>query len=491
MRLATKITVALVLGIIVIMAAYAYLQFSNEVVLYKADIERARRNGLAWLGAIESVWGHEGEERARELIAISRLRAASNPDATLRILSPAEGAPEHPTLLPDQLRTLDAGGIVTRIRRHADGEQWREAYAAIRTAERPTILEVTEPLRGEDVYIHMSHFRILEATIAIVVTCGLLATLLQMRLVGRPLGLLRDKARRAGSGDFSGPLALRQRDEIGELATEINAMCDRLAEANRRAAAETQARVAALEQLRHTERLALVGQLAAGVAHELGTPLSVVSARAELLASGDASAVEAGKNGRIILEQADRMTGIIQQLLDFSRRRGPKMELANLARVTAQTLDLISPVAERARVTIDYTVGGPVFARVDASQIEQVLANMCMNGIQAMPNGGRLRVSVGARRTRSPQDRAAGEADYLCLSIADEGTGIPRENLERIFAPFFSTKRSGEGTGLGLAVAHGIVTEHGGWIEVESDLGKGSRFSIFLPRPAEAEEAAS
>jgi len=490
-RLATKITVALVLGIIVIMAAYAYLQFSNEVVLYKADIERARRNGLAWLGAIESVWGHEGEERARELIAISRRRAASNPDATLRILSPAEGAPEHPTLLPDQLRTLDAGGIVTRIRRHADGEQWREAYAAIRTAERPTILEVTEPLRGEDVYIHMSHFRILEATIAIVVTCGLLATLLQMRLVGRPLGLLRDKARRAGSGDFSGPLALRQRDEIGELATEINAMCDRLAEANRRAAAETQARVAALEQLRHTERLALVGQLAAGVAHELGTPLSVVSARAELLASGDASAVEAGKNGRIILEQADRMTGIIQQLLDFSRRRGPKMELANLARVTAQTLDLIAPVAERARVTIDYTVGGPVFARVDASQIEQVLANMCMNGIQAMPNGGRLRVSVGARRTRSPQGRAAGEADYLCLSIADEGTGIPRENLERIFAPFFSTKRSGEGTGLGLAVAHGIVTEHGGWIEVESDVGKGSRFSIFLPRPAEAEEAAS
>jgi two-component system, NtrC family, sensor kinase len=268
-------------------------------------------------------------------------------------------------------------------------------------------------------------------------------------------------------------------------------MCDRLAEANRRAAAETQARVAALEQLRHTERLALVGQLAAGVAHELGTPLSVVSARAELLASGDASAVEAGKNGRIILEQADRMTGIIQQLLDFSRRRGPKMELANLARVTAQTLDLISPVAERARVTIDYTVGGPVFARVDASQIEQVLANMFMNGIQAMPNGGRLRVSVGARRTRSPQDRAAGEADYLCLSIADEGTGIARENLERIFAPFFSTKRSGEGTGLGLAVAHGIVTEHGGWIEVESDVGKGSRFSIFLPRPAEAEEAAS
>src|SRR5262249_60559066 len=108
---------------------------------------------------------------------------------------------------------------------------------------------------------------------------GLLPPLLHLRLLGPPLPLLRDKARRAGSGDFSGPLALRQRDEMGELATEINAMCDRLAEANRRAAAETEARVTALEQLRHTERPALVGQLAAGVAPELGTTPGGDSAR--------------------------------------------------------------------------------------------------------------------------------------------------------------------------------------------------------------------
>src|SRR5437016_2774104 len=178
---------------------------------------------------------------------------------------------------------------------------------------------------------------IVGATIAIIAMCGLLASVLQIRLVGRPLRLLRDKARRAGGGDFSGPLVLRQRDEMGELATEINAMCDRLAEANRRVAKEAAARVAALEQLRHTERLATVGQLAAGVAHELGTPLGVVSARAELLASGDVSAADAGANARIILEQTDRMTAIIQQLLDFSRRRATKIGLANLDQVITQT----------------------------------------------------------------------------------------------------------------------------------------------------------
>ena len=490
MKLAAKITVALVVGILAVMGTYAYVQVFNEVVLYKADIERARRNGLAWLGTIESVWGQEGEARARELIAISA-RRARNPEATLRVLSLAEGAPDRPALLPEEIRALEAGEIVSRVRRDAEGQQRREAYAAIRTAARPTVLEVIEPLRGEEIFIRMSHVRIVEATIAIIAMCGLLASVLQIRLVGRPLRLLRDKARRAGGGDFSGPLVLRQRDEMGELATEINAMCDRLAEANRRVAKEAAARVAALEQLRHTERLATVGQLAAGVAHELGTPLGVVSARAELLASGDVSAADAGANARIILEQTDRMTAIIQQLLDFSRRRATKIGLANLEQVITQTLDLIAPAAERANVTIECSPERPVFARVDTSQIQQVLANVFMNGIQAMPRGGRLRVTVGTRSARPPAGRNAPQGEYLCVSVEDQGTGIPREHLARVFEPFFTTKAVGEGTGLGLAVAHGIVAEHGGWIEVESDVGKGSRFSIFLPPPAEPKEAAS
>jgi two-component system NtrC family sensor kinase len=490
-KLAAKITVALVVGILAVMGTYAYVQVFNEVVLYKADIERARRNGLGWLGTIESVWGQEGEARARELIAISARRARTPPDATLRVLSLAEGAPDRPALLPEEIRALEAGEIVSRVRRDAEGQMWREAYGAIRTAARPIVLEVIEPLRGEEIFIRMSHVRILEATIAIIAMCGLLASVLQIRLVGRPLRLLRDKARRAGDGDFSGPLVLKQRDEMGELATEINAMCDRLAEANRRVAKETAARVAALEQLRHTERLATVGQLAAGVAHELGTPLGVVSARAELLASGDASSGDAQANGRIILEQTDRMTAIIQQLLDFSRRRATKIGLANLEQVIIQTLDLIAPAAERANVTIECSPERPVFARVDTSQIQQVLANVFMNGIQAMPRGGRLRVTVGTRAARPPADRDAPQAEYLCVSVEDQGTGIPREHLARVFEPFFTTKGVGEGTGLGLAVAHGIVAEHGGWIEVESDVGKGSRFSIFLPRPAEPREAAS
>jgi len=490
MKLALKLSIALVLGIVAVMATYAWIQISNEVVLSEGDAHRARRNALAWLGVIESVWAREGEARARELIDLSARRIGAR-EGALRIVSLARDAPDRPPLSDAEVRTLEAGDIVRRTIRKADGKDWLHAWAAVRTAAHPTALAAVEPLEHEQTFVRMSHIAIIGATIAVIVICASLASALQLRLVGRPLVRLRDKARRAGAGDFSRPLVLSQQDEMGELAAEINAMCDRIAEANRRVADETAARVAALEQLRHSERLATVGQLAAGVAHELGTPLNVVTARAELLVAGTASAADAAANGRTILEQADRMTRIIQQLLDFSRRGGPKMGLANLEQLVARTLDLVSPAAERARVRVERVASAPVFARFDQSQMQQVLANVLMNGIQAMPAGGRLRIALDVRRARPPAETGRAEGDYLCVTVEDEGRGIAREDLASVFEPFFTTKGIGEGTGLGLAVAHGIVAEHGGWIEVESELGKGSRFSIFLPRPAEPAEAAS
>src|SRR5206468_4021440 len=359
---------------------------SNEVILSEADAHRARRNGLAWLGAIESVWAREGEARARELMQLSARRAGAT-EGVLRVVSLTPGAPNRPALSADEFRVLEAGGVVRRVLADAGGQDVQHAWAAVRTAGQPMAIEILEPLAEERTFVRMSHLAIVGATVGVVAICALLASVLQIRLVGRPLALLRDKARRAGAGDFSTPLALRQHDEMGELAAEINAMCDRIVEANRRAADEAAGR------------------------------------------------------------------------------------LANLEQVVSRTLDLISPAAERAKVRLECTASGPVFARLDQSQIQQVLANVFMNGIQAMAGGGRLRVAVGARRARPPTPGAP-EADYLCVTVEDEGRGIPREDLAHVFEPFFTTKAVGEGTGLGLAVAHGIVAEHGGWIEVASEVGK-------------------
>src|SRR5262249_30058235 len=157
--------------------------------------------------------------------------------------------------------------------------------------------------------------------------------------------------------DFSGRLALRQHDEMRELADEINAMCDRIQESKAQLAAETEARVSALEQLRHAERLATVGQLAAGVAHELRTPLSVVGARADMIASDAAAPPPVRQHARVIGEQATRMTDIIRQLLDFSRRRAGKYAPANLRQVVARGLDLLAPTADARGVRIELSGG--------------------------------------------------------------------------------------------------------------------------------------
>jgi signal transduction histidine kinase len=129
----------------------------------------------------------------------------------------------------------------------------------------------------------------------------------------------------------------------------------------------------------------------------------------------------------------------------------------------------------------------PLVADLDVGQIQQVLTNLMVNGIQAMPHGGELRVVLRRVRATPPVAHGGASGEWLCVEVRDQGTGIAPENLSRLFEPFFTTKDVGEGTGLGLAVAYGIVRDHDGWIDVSSELGHGSRFSVYLPAtPREA-----
>jgi signal transduction histidine kinase len=490
MRLARKMTIGLILGILAVMAAYTYAQIRQEVRLSDADLARGRRIGLAWLGMLEGVWDREGPARAQELVERANRRTeglsfelipggANNDSLTKYGLSDA------------QRHALADGAIVQSFTRDEQDTEWHHALAAL-GGSRPAVVALTESHAPQRAFIRTNHTELGLATLAITGVCGVIATVLLYGMVGKPIAKLRDKTRRAGAGDFSGPLQIRQRDEIGDLAADINSMCDQIGTANQRLAEETDAHIAALEQLRHAERLATVGRLAAGVAHELGTPLNVVSARAELLVARELPHAEVAKNASIIGEQADRISAIIQQLLDFSRRRSGTPGLANLPHLVTRALDLLSSAAKRAHVRMHSDPGRePLMVRVDQNQILQALTNVMMNAIQAMPQGGELRISTGACHATPPADVGGPAGDYLCVRVEDNGVGIPPDRLPHIFEPFFTTKSVGEGTGLGLAVAHGIISEHGGWIAVESELGKGSRFSIYLPVPADAGETAA
>jgi signal transduction histidine kinase len=302
--------------------------------------------------------------------------------------------------------------------------------------------------------------------------------------IGRPLQRLIEKTRRIGDGDLAGPLFLHGHDELTELARAVNGMCDQLATAWDRLRAETEARVEALEQLRHTDRLRTVGTLASGIAHELGTPLNVVSGRAGLILAGSGAlpASKVAENAGIIKTQAERMTKIIRQLLDFARQHPREAVSLDLRTIVSETIEMLGSLAKKHGARLKVVLGDdPFTTNADRSQIQQVLTNLIVNAVQATTASSEVTVVCRRAVMRPPQGVEGYDGEYLCIDVWDEGEGVAEENVGHIFDPFFTTKDVGKGTGLGLSIAYGIVREHGGWIDVKSERGKGSCFSVYLP----------
>jgi signal transduction histidine kinase len=232
--------------------------------------------------------------------------------------------------------------------------------------------------------------------------------------------------------------------------------------------------------------------MAAEIAHELGTPLNVISGRARTLGKKAERVAETGgtavepaevlKNAAIIGDEVARITKIIRQVLDFSRPRGPTVTRVHLGAVVADALEFLREPIRRQDIQVEvHTMPAPPEVPGDPDQIQQVCLNLITNAIHAMPQGGSLRVSTECVVRRKGGLDLAPPAEYAVLVIADSGPGIPDANREKIFEPFFTTKDQGQGTGLGLAVSHGIVKDHDGWIEVDSPAEGGAVFRVFLP----------
>lgn len=304
------------------------------------------------------------------------------------------------------------------------------------------------------------------------------ALLLGGWLVGRPIGLLVEQARRIGRRELTSELVVRRRDELGELAVEMTAATNALRESLARGDAESEARLRAVEQVRHADRLATVGKLAAGVAHELGTPLSIVGGHAQMIASGEVVGARALASARAIDAEVARMSKIVRQLLDFARRKGPEGATCEPGEVARRCVALLAVMTERNYIkctVTDRSNGARV--TMDEDNLQQIFTNLMVNAIDAMPSGGTIAIAI-ARANASP---SPGLAATPCveITVADTGNGIAAEVQSTLFEPFVTTKAPGEGTGLGLAVVHGIVTDHRGWITVDS-AASGTTFAVFL-----------
>ncbi|MBC8876464.1 MAG: HAMP domain-containing histidine kinase [Planctomycetes bacterium] len=493
MKLAAKMLSVFFLVVILLTAASSYVAVEQEYDRFEArHRDYARQMATELKERIVVEWqqnGVGGLEHALEMAPIG--------DRQVRMRWVWF---ERETLGPDlsdaakQLRRSAGGGeMVSVMTRDASGVRYLRVYCPVDVgAERQGGLEVTGSLEPIDA---KTRDTITGALVTIGATALLgvaMVWLAGVRWVARPLERLMDKTRRIGKGDFSGPLQLKTKDELAKFAEALNDMCEQLTAQQQKIRTETAERIAAMDQLRHADRLKTVGRLAAGIAHELGTPLNVVSGRAGLIASGKLPAEEVTQSAATIKVEADRIAAIIRQLLDFARQRTPKRMEADLRDLVGQTVSLLKSLAEKRNVRI--RVQGddqPYRTCVDFGQIQQVLTNIVVNAIQSMPSGGEITITLADATKRPPDDAAADEQKYRCITVTDQGAGIAADDLEHIFEPFFTTKDVGEGTGLGLSIAYGIVHEHGGWIDVTSEPGRGSSFTVYLPKEASSCKAES
>lgn len=482
MRLVRRLTIYLLIPIGLVFALDTFLTLRADLALLDADMRRDEdllAHALAT--AVGSVWRQQGEDSAATLAS----RFPARPDGIeVRIVRLDATAPPRFAPSVAAARTaLTAKAPTLQVRAARDGAQRLFTYVALDVPppERAA-LEISEPLSHERALLAARIPKKLVTAASLALLCGGVAWVVGTRVVGRPVDALIAKARRIGTGDFSVPLLLPGHSELSSLAGEMNAMAEQLDASTRRIASESAARIAALEQLRHADRLTTVGVLTAGLAHELGTPLNVVAGRAQMIASGEiAEGDEVQRAARVIGDQAERMAHLVRQLLDFARSRGGTRQVADLTKLAKESVGFLAPLAKKRGVQLTCEGDAAITARLDASQIQQALANLVMNAIQASRAGGtvEVRVTETVVTTALRPDQAPGR--HAVVEVEDHGEGIPADALHGIFDPFFTTKPVGEGTGLGLAVVYGILREHGGWIEVCTEPGSGTCFRAFVP----------
>ncbi|MBA3392878.1 MAG: HAMP domain-containing protein [Deltaproteobacteria bacterium] len=326
--------------------------------------------------------------------------------------------------------------------------------------------------------------RALLLVLLIIVVTTVVVAAAANRFVSRPITKLLRGIDDVAKGDLSHVILSEHDDEIGAIATRFNEMTFSLRESRAETQRQNEATLALEQRLGQTEKLATLGQLAAEIAHEVGTPLNVIAGRARSIQrkSRDPEAVE--KNAGIVAEQTARITRIIQRLLDFTRRKvgTPEQAAVNLNELALTTMELLAGQFSAAKVKtrLDRAEGIPKVAG-DRDRLQQVLINLLLNAAQAMPDGGKLRVETRVVHRARPGLEGGAEQQFVQIAVTDTGVGIPAESKDKIFDPFYTTKEGQGGTGLGLAVVSGIVKEHDGWIDVEDCDGGGTAFRVHLP----------
>jgi len=319
-------------------------------------------------------------------------------------------------------------------------------------------------------------------TFILLLILSILQYLFTKKLVSRPINKLLFHTRCLASGDLSTRIETGARDEIGELGQEFNKMAGNLAVAQNELCdlalnleLKVEDRTAEIKQMQNqllqSAKLASMGQLVAGIAHEINNPLSGILMFSSLVAKSPNLSDQAQENIGVVISETKRCAKIVGDLLKFSRESIPEKRKESIYRILEQSLNLVAqqPMFHNVEIQVGFCQDLPdIYA--DPDQLQQVFFNLFINAAQAMPKGGALKISTSVEKERN----------FAVIKVADTGSGIPEDNLDKIFDPFFSTKAKA-GVGLGLSISYGIIKNHGGEVVAQNRPEGGAEFTIWLP----------
>lgn len=471
MSIRLRFTLALTGVGVVLFGTYALWAYWSE----REDLDASAAREMRIVGqSLETSLGNALRDRRHGDIeeTLSALVALA-PNVDIHLHDPAGGgiAHSHDAKVDPTVESLATRAAVSRTELVTfDPPEYprRLIFSGPLTADDGTVLgSVTVSRPADDLTedLERTRNRLLLALGAFVVATMVAGMLLGTVHVSRPLARLLGGIRQVREGDFRARVEKSRDDEIGELVAEFNAMIAALEHARAQTETESEARERLEQGLQRVDKLVTIGQLSAGLAHEIGSPLQVLAGRAATLT--EHSDPEVRRQAALLVTQCDRITRVVEQLLSFGRRKPALIGRCDLVEPVTSVIDLLAAEARRRSVTLRLDVDkGPYLITGDVDQLQQVALNLLRNALHATPSGGAITVRI-----------AHGQGGVL-LSVRDTGPGIDEATRARLFEPFFTTRASDGGTGLGLAVVRAIVQEHGAAIDVHSEPGTGAEFVV-------------
>jgi signal transduction histidine kinase len=418
--------------------------------------------------------------------------------------------PTRFTLTPDQLKELKRDKHLFAIK-EVEGEKQLEVIAPLHSRKRIVGgIRILSSLDEAHSYLNRKKNWTLILTSSNIFIIFLMITLFFKKLVGNPIQKLVEAMNKAEKGDLGAEARIESRDELGELARHFNRMIRTIREAhdqnielltkvnqfNEELTQKVEAATSELRllhealsetqrQLSQSEKLAALGQVTATIAHQIGTPLNSISGYIQLmLQEGNLRPIDQNRL-KIIESQLDQLADAFRNLLAYTHQPKPQLKPLNVNEVLKELIPLGEPWLRARNITLHSSLNSNLpMVLGDPTHLQTLFLNLLTNALDAMPNGGTLTITT--QPTTPPSSSRNGQ--WVEISISDTGVGISEELKKRIFDPFFTTKNIGEGMGLGLSICEKIVKDHSGRLEVRSEVGKGSTFSVYIPIYHERED---